>query len=37
VPRLENVRQLASGLQKRADVLHEIAEDLQDAAQEAAR
>jgi predicted transcriptional regulator len=31
VPRSENVRQLASGLEKRADLLREIAEDLKDA------
>jgi transcriptional regulator with XRE-family HTH domain len=31
VPRPENVRQLASGLEKRADLLREIAEDLKDA------
>ena len=31
VPRSENVRQLASGLEKRADLLREIAEDLHDA------
>ena len=31
VPRPENVRQLASGLGKRADLLREIAEDLKDA------
>ena len=31
VPRPENVRQLASGLQKRADLLREIAEDLKNA------
>jgi transcriptional regulator with XRE-family HTH domain len=31
VPRPENVRQLAHGLEKRADLLREIAEDLNDA------
>lgn len=31
VPRTENVRQLASGLEKRADLLREIAEDLKEA------
>lgn len=31
VPRRENVRQLASGLEKRADLLREIAEELNDA------
>lgn len=31
VPRPENVRQLASGLGKRADLLREIAEDLKGA------
>jgi transcriptional regulator with XRE-family HTH domain len=31
VPRPENVRQLASGLERRADLLREIADDLQGA------
>lgn len=31
VPRSENVRQLASGLERRADLLREIADDLKDA------
>jgi predicted transcriptional regulator len=35
VPRSENVRQLANGLEKRADLLREIVEDLKDAVESA--